>query len=783
MIILEISFVQFENVKPLWKHNNSLLHDKQYINTINAKIDDIKKQYALPVYNLDQVLKIPDDQVQVMINDQLFLETLLMEIRGKSISYSSYKKKETEKREKELISKIKLLEANLSQTNTNEIEILKEELNTIRMNKMHGILVRSRAKIIEDDEKPTNFFCNLEKHIFTSKIIPKLEKNDGKIITDQIEILNETKQFYEDLYASKDSQLSDIDLNDLLDTVEIRKLSKNESDSIEGPITYDEAVIILKKMSNIRSLGSDGFTAEFFKMLWKKMGHCIVRSISCGFTKGELSVTQREGIITCIPKDSKPRHLIKNYRPISLLNCTYKIASGVVAHRLKGTLQKLTHSDQTGFIARRYIGENIRRIYDIMHFTEENHLPGLLLLVDFEKAFDSVSWSFIYKVMEFFGFGNFVIARIKLFNHNVRLSVNQCGNLSSFFNIGRGCRQGDPVSTFLFILCAEILAIMIRNNKNINGIIINNKEHKLSQYADGTSFILDGSSKSLNSTLDVLFEYSKFSGLKVNFEKTHAVWIGINKYSTSSIKPRWKLSWGKTEFKLLGINFHVNLESMQGINFNEKIQKIRSLIKLWKRRYLTPLGKITVIKSLLLPILNHLFISLPNPTDQILKELSNIFFEYLWEGPAKIKQSIVVKQYCQGGLQMINLKAFIDSLKLTWLRRVILSNRPWQSVLKNIINFQEIFTLGRESILPLIRNVKNKFWVDVLKTYTDIQHLNHQETENHLSSPIFHNNEIKIGSKSVYIKSWYQNGVRYVNDIIHENGEFFHKMNLKIYTI
>ena len=129
---------------------------------------------------------------------------------------------------------------------------------------MHGILVRSRAKIIKDDEKPTNFFCNLKKHNFTSKIIPMLEKNDGKIITDQVEILNETKQFYEDLYSSKDSQLSDIDLNDLLDTTEIRKLSKNESDSIAGPITYDVAAIILKTMPNNRSPGSDGFTAEFF---------------------------------------------------------------------------------------------------------------------------------------------------------------------------------------------------------------------------------------------------------------------------------------------------------------------------------------------------------------------------------------------------------------------------------------------------------------------------------------------------------------------------------------
>ena len=161
---------------------------------------------------------------------------------------------------------------------------------------------------------------------------------------------------------------------------------------------------------------------------------------------------------------------------------------------------------------------------------------------------------------------------------------------------------------------------MIRKNKNINGIIINNREHKLSQYSDDTVFILDGKSKSLNATLNVLFEYSKFSGLRVNFDKTHAVWIGLNKYSTATIKTRWKLSWGKTNFKLLGINFHINLDEMQRINFTDKIQKIKSLIQLWQRRYLTPLGTITVIKTLLLPILNHLFITIPNHYDQIIKK-------------------------------------------------------------------------------------------------------------------------------------------------------------------
>ena len=149
---------------------------------------------------MENIYIIPDEEIQFTINDQLFLDTLLMEIRGKSISYSSHKKKETEYKEKELIKNIKDLEANLSDSSINEIDLLKEEFNTIRQNKMQGILIRSRAQKIADDEKPTNFFCNHEKHNFTSKLIPKLEKQDSEIISDQFQILNEAKLFYEDLY-------------------------------------------------------------------------------------------------------------------------------------------------------------------------------------------------------------------------------------------------------------------------------------------------------------------------------------------------------------------------------------------------------------------------------------------------------------------------------------------------------------------------------------------------------------------------------------------------------
>ena len=121
--------------------------------------------------------------------------------------------------------------------------------------------------------------------------------------------------------------------------------------------------------------------------------------------------------------------------------------------------------------------------------------------------------------------------------------------MSEFFNIGRGCRQGDPLSPYIFILRAEFLAVKIRQNRNIKGIHINDTEYKISQYADDTSMFLDGSSESLNNTLSELEKFANISGLKINFDKTQVVWIGSKKYSTSAIKTKWKLSWGAKNLK------------------------------------------------------------------------------------------------------------------------------------------------------------------------------------------------------------------------------------------
>ena len=162
-------------------------------------------------------------------------------------------------------------------------------------------------------------------------------------------------------------------------------------------------------------------------------------------------------------------------------------------------------------------------MYDIISQTEVQDKPGMVLLLDFEKAFDSVSWNYIIKVLQFFNFGDYFIHLVKIILANIKLCVIQHGFFSEFFSIGRGCRQGDPASPYIFLLCVEIIGLMIRENRDITGIYLFDTEYKLIQYADDTTIILDGSEKSLKAALSLVHQFSKFSGLKPNYNKTCAL--------------------------------------------------------------------------------------------------------------------------------------------------------------------------------------------------------------------------------------------------------------------
>ena len=133
---------------------------------------------------------------------------------------------------------------------------------------------------------------------------------------------------------------------------------------MEGIITPEELTKYLKRTKNNVSPGSSGFTNEFFKFFWIDLKYFVTKAINFGYENGRLSVTQRLGIITLIPKGDKDKTYLKNWRPLTLLNSLYKLVSGCIADRIKPHLDTIINGDQKGFVSGRYIGEAIRSTYD-----------------------------------------------------------------------------------------------------------------------------------------------------------------------------------------------------------------------------------------------------------------------------------------------------------------------------------------------------------------------------------------------------------------------------------
>ena len=577
-IHIRLKLSRFQRGRGVWKLNCSLLKEKDYLDLINRIILEEKLKYALPVYNPDHLSLIPDNEIEFTIDDGNFLEMLLLRARGETIKFASIHKKLEHEYEKKLEDQIRTLENNPYSKVKDTLDNKKNDLEKIRQKSMQGFAIRSRAQWLSDGEKPTKYFFSLEKSNYTEKTIKCIELDSGEHITDQKEILNEVRKFYSILFSSQ-NETSNIDLESILDG-SVRKLTDTESYSLEGELELQEVSLALKKMKNNKCPGIDGFPAEFFKVFWGKLKFFVLRGLNYAYRSGEMSVSMKSCIISCIPKGDKPRQFLKNWRPISLLSVLYKIASTSVANRLKKVLDELISKFQTGFLKGRFIGENTRLVYDIMRYVEKQDLPGLLMLVDFRKAFDSVSWLFLSKLLTFFNFGPSFCKWIKVFNNNIKAYVNQCGFLSDPFNIQRGCRQGDPIASYLFLLCAQVLLLMMVKNDNIKGITIDNEQYKITQFADDTTIFLDGSKDSLVAALNTLEIFGTLSGLKVNTEKTKLVWLGRKRYSRDKLETKERLAWGTTNFNLLGLHFSVELNDIPNLNYDPILKKPNKFLML-----------------------------------------------------------------------------------------------------------------------------------------------------------------------------------------------------------
>ena len=209
------------------------------------------------------------------------------------------------------------------------------------------------------------------------------------------------------------------------------------------------------------------------------------------------------------------------------------------------------------------------------------------------------------------------------------------------------------------------------------------------------------------------------------------------------------------------------------------------MLKQWSKRKRTLFGRITIIKSPALSKFVSLFLSLPNPPMELIKELEVIFFKFLWNaGPDRITRKLAIKNLSSGGLRMPHIYSFIKALKISWLRRVIqqANNTTWYIL--NPIDFDKVLSLGGEYARNLAVNIRNPFWKDILISWADFcKEVKSEEIKCILSSPLWLNTHLRNGH-NLYVNNWYSKGIKTIGDILDDNGNFYTFDQLKeIYRV
>ena len=447
-----------------------------------------------------------------------------------------------------------------------------------------------------------------------------------------------------------------------------------------------------------------------------------------------------------------------------------KIATKCIATRIKQVLPSIINADQTGYIPNRYIGENIRKLIELMIYCEETDIPSIFIIIDYEKAFDRLSHECIKTVLSFFNFGPMFQQWILTFYKNITSTIVNNGWTSKYFSIKQGIRQGCPLSGYIFVLCAEILAITIRKNNKINGILIGETEIKIQQYVDDTSLTLLANPECLFETIDVFNKFKQFSNLKVNYDKTEILRVGTlsnTDYHIPTISP---LKWTNGPINVLGIVLSTKILEIENLNYTKKIKDVYTVLKIWQSRNLSIMGKICVINSLAISKLMYLASVLGTPDGSVLAGVHKAMFAFIWNNkPDQIKRDILFKNTEDGGLGLKNLPLMFKSLKVTWVNR--LSKMSPTHPLSILVN-RQLRHVGGDLIWQCTTSVSDveQYKISSLFVKQMVLAVAELEIDHPLQQTVLWNNKyIRVANKTQYRNHWKEKGVVYLLDLF-QNG-------------
>jgi hypothetical protein len=331
---------------------------------------------------------------------------------------------------------------------------IKEEIKHLILYKMEGYRLRGKVKWMEDGEGPSRFFHQLIKARQTQSAMVKVRCRDGSTVSNPDSMLREVRMFYQNLYSK--GKISEESQEEILEYVGCT-LSLSQQESLEKPISLLEVLGAIGSASEQSSPGKDGIPYKFYKVFKKEVAPILVQLYNEVLGGKSFSSSALESVIILIFKKKGSVEELKNWRPISLLNCDLKLLTKILAKRLQEHISSIIHEDQAGFVSSRHIQDKCMMLNQLLEYNRISPTAGALYFLDQEKAYDRVDWAYMEKCLRKYGFGPRWVHLIGVLYGKLKGRVLVNGFLSVTFDICQGVRQGDPLSPLLFNIIIEPL--------------------------------------------------------------------------------------------------------------------------------------------------------------------------------------------------------------------------------------------------------------------------------------------------------------------------------------
>ena len=681
-----------------WKLNTNLLKDPTFVQEMNVKLEELIDRYR------DHH---PHDAWEKMKTD------ILKFVKNKS------RKKASEKQVaiSQLYEKIADLEDKELPLSIRDEEILEnsiKELDDLVEEHTKSLIFRSRVKWVEEGEKNTRYFYNLEKSRFKAKTVYKLINDQNQEVTSTKEILEMEREHYQNLYSIEEGVCFKLENNTDI------KVNNEERAEQNSKLEMKELSIALDSLKNGKCPGPDGLPAEFYKTFWVKLKPVLHRIYSVSHSEKRLPESLRHGVLNLIPKGGKDARFLKNLRPITLLNTDYKIIEKTVSNRMQKSLERIIHEDQKGFLPGRKIATNIRKALDIVRYCDQNQIASILLSLDFQKCFDQISMSAIMGAVRFFDYGQYIQDWTEILYTDFFVTVQNNGYFSDKIWIQRGVHQGGCCSISYFLLVAEILALTLRKDREIQGIPVNDIIYLLSQFADDMDLFLIYSQQTLNRVLQIFEDFWSSTGFSLSYDKTKIMRIGSLKDSDAKLYTQKNLHWTGDPINILGICVANDEEHALVQNYQEMLTKIRTTLNKWRRRNLSLIGKVNIINTLIGSLFVYKMMVLPNLTNTMLKNFESEFSKFLWnDRKAKIPLRSLQTSKQVGGLKLVDLAKKEMSQKISWIKILQEDSNIRNLVMQTLSPVINMWIFDCELLPEDVKHLEipSKFWNDMLTAW------------------------------------------------------------------